>query len=918
MLKYAHYSDSLTGKYAAEKLYMQLDKQDYAVGDTIWLKAYLFNAASHTLSSHSGLLHIALVNDSNKITKQALLQLKDGVGWGNIGLSVKEFDSGDYTLIAYTSWMMNFSQDIFFRKRIRIAVINENAWLINSKIDQGKGTINAKLQLTGVDKVPYADSVLRLEITEGRKRLYYQLIRTDRNGLLDFRFFPPARSDNLKIKLINKSNTKSAVVPISINRGENTDVQFMAEGGDLTAGLKGHIGFKAVGEDGRGVDIKGTIVDGTGKQVGVLSSSYKGMGSFDLTPYDNKAYIAKVELPGGMVKDYPLPAVKRSGITLHVKNSFKSDSVELSISATPDIIQLRKSYFLTGKARGVICYAAALIFTKGVIHRFVSKRLFPSGITHFILSTTDGKPLNERLVFINRDDDLNIKINPGELAYSTRDSVDLNLSVTKQNGDPIEGSFSLAVTDDAQINPDSVNTDNILTRMLLTSDLKGYIESPGDYFQDNESSFNALDDLLLTQGWVSYEPVEGKTLYPAEKEYTVNGSVKNVLGKPVKGTHVLLFSKSPTILMDTVTNSIGKFTFDRFPRVDMPIFILKALNKSGKSFNVAIEPVEIPTPVFKLPSAPLSSPWYVNSDSTLKLFINSNVAYQNLQGYVPGGKHQLKEVVIRSKKIVKDSRNENGPGNADIVLDERDLEAAGKKTWLQLLKENIKGFREGVLLVDMNYERSRTDIPLFAFVTDGHWDDVPQQTIKSWYYIKDKPVKFIIDGTPVYKLHKPNGVAFNDITDYLTSHSAEDIKGIEVNLSTKYAMKYVPSEWIPWVHPSDCAFVEITTRAGRGPMIDNTPGMYLYKPLAITWPAQFYKPKYSMKDTLQLPDYRSTIDWEPNIVTDKNGKATVSFYAADKPSTYTVIVEGADANGNIGYKRQKIVVSQKKIETKSK
>lgn len=918
LLKYTHHSDSLTSKYAAEKVYLQLDKQDYAAGDTIWLKAYLFNAASHALSSHSGLLHLALVNDSNKVVKQALLQFKNGISWGNISLSDKEFDNGEYTLVAYTSWMMNFSQDVFFRKRIRIAAINENSWLINSKIDQGTNVIDAKLQITGMDKTPFADSILRLEITEGWKRVYNQQIKTDHNGLIDLKFNPPTRANNLNIRLINKDNTKSASIPVSINRPENTDVQFMAEGGDLIAGLKAHIGLKAIGEDGRGAAIKGKVIDGTGKQVAVFSSAYKGMGSFDLIPDGNITYTAKVELPGGLVKDYPLPAVKRSGTVLQVKNSFKSDSVEVSISASPDIVQFNKSYFLTAKARGVTCYAATFSFSKGTIHRLVSKSLFPSGITHFILSSAEGKPLNERLVFINRHDDLNIKINAHEPAYAIRDSVALHLEVTNRNDDPVEGTFSMAVTDDAQIKADSLSTDNILTCMLLTSELKSYVESPGYYCQDNAVSFNALDNLLLTQGWVLYEPTEGKALYSVENEYTVNGNVKNVFGKPVKGTHVLLLSQSPSILMDTVTNNLGKFTFDHFPRVDMPIFVLKAVNKSGKSFNVAIETEELPIPVFKFSRIARSQPWYVNSDSILTHFVNNNFAYQNFQGYAPGSKHQLREVVIKSKKIVKDSHNENGPGNADIVLDEKDMEAAGKKTWLQLLKENVKGFREGVLIVSPDIKRSFTDIPSFAFATDGHWDDVPEQSIKSWYYIKDKPVKFIIDGTPVYKLHRPSGVAFNDITNYLSSQSAEDIKGIEVSSSTKYAMKYVPAEWIPWIHPSDFAFVEITTRAGRGPMIDNTPGMYLYKPLAITWPAQFYKPKYSIKDTLHLSDYRSTIDWEPNIITDENGKATVSFYAADKPSTYTIIVEGTDANGNIGYKRQKIVIHQKKIDTKSK
>ncbi len=111
--------------------------------------------------------------------------------------------------------------------------------------------------------------------------------------------------------------------------------------------------------------------------------------------------------------------------------------------------------------------------------------------------------------------------------------------------------------------------------------------------------------------------------------------------------------------------------------------------------------------------------------------------------------------------------------------------------------------------------------------------------------------------------------------------------------------------------PDSLAFIEITTRSGHGPVIDNTPGMYLYKPLAVSLPKQFYKPMYAVKDTANhLVDLRSTIDWEPNITTGLNGEAKVFFYTADRPSTYTLIMEGADMNGNLGYKSDKIKVVQ--------
>jgi hypothetical protein len=227
-----------------------------------------------------------------------------------------------------------------------------------------------------------------------------------------------------------------------------------------------------------------------------------------------------------------------------------------------------------------------------------------------------------------------------------------------------------------------------------------------------------------------------------------------------------------------------------------------------------------------------------------------------------------------------------------VVMDEKDLEKALKKTWLQLLEEYVKSFREMDLAP--HYPR--------------------------WYYISFQKVFFIIDGIALNDMY--DSLDFTSLKIYLQSHNAEDIKGVEVMSSLKYNAKYkgrfLSTGQVMDMDPhKDAAFIEITTRSGHGPIIDNTPGMYLYKPLAMSWPKQFYKPKYSVKDTVKLlPDLRSTIDWEPNIVTDADGEAKVRFYAADKPATYTFIIEGADMNGGLGYKTGKITIGTNKVKAK--
>jgi len=922
LLKLKAASDSTVRSRPVEKLYLQFDKPYYALGDTIWFKAYLLNDYL-TASDKSRIINIDIADDSNKVIKQYRLPVSNGLSWGNISLNEKEgFATGTYTIRAYTNWMRNFGDSYFFYKSFYVANVTENNWLVNrlfkDSLVNGSNMAEVKLQFSDMDKKLFMVEPLTLQVSNGNKTLYRQKLQTDLSGMIAVNFAIPEKANSLTIIAESEKKNKRAVIPIVLNRPENTDLQFLPEGGNLVAGLPAHVAFKAIGEDGKGVQISGIITDHNQQQVARFQSLHNGMGDFDLIVNESETYTAKVTFPNGIKKDYLIPAVKSSGTVLNIKNPFEVDSLEVSVFATSDIVKSGESYFLVGKARGVVCYAAVFNFNSGsFIRRKIAKSLFPTGIAHFTVMTTKNQPLNERLVFIDHHDNLNITVSADKTIYTSRDSVTLHIKVTDQNENPVSGNFSLAVTDDATVKTDSLAGENVISRMLLTSGLKGYIEGPGYYLSSKtKESCQALDNLLLTQGWVGYEWQQ--VFYPTsitylpETDFTVKGGVTNVFNKPVKDTHVLLFSKSPSILMDTITDKEGKFIFDRFPRVDTPIFVLKAVNKNGKSFNVRINIDEIKPHDFIKPFTPLAAPWYVNSDGTLINYAKSSTLAKQQKDFPIDG-HILKEVKITAKKIVQGSKNLNGPGEADIVLDEKDLEAAGKKTFLQLLQEKVPGFREGILLIG---QRAGPVIPpkviedrkLFSFLIE----EMPHayRLDQFWYFIKDKPVKLIIDGIPIYKILTANAdFAFDDISDYLKSHSAEDIKGIEVMSSAKYAGTYVPTEYAMLIDQSDIAFVEITTRSGGGPDISNIPGMYLYKPSPITRPKQFYKPKYAIKDTTRnSPDLRSTIDWEPNITTDANGKATVSFFIADKASTYTLIMEGTDLNGNLGYKWGKITI----------
>jgi hypothetical protein len=870
--------DSFNKSQIIEKPYLIFNKPYYAINDTIWFNAYLFN--SHLMpSDKSKILNVDVANDSNKIIREYRLPLDSGVTQGDISLDEKEFSSGTYTVRAYTNWMRNFDACYFYYKTFFITGAGEQNWLVNqqakgAEID-GNYHENLKLQFSDINNKHFALEPIMLNVTAGKKSLFKQTLNTGIDGSIALNFPVPPKTTTVTIIAENEKNNKRAIIPVALNKPEDIDLQFLPEGGNLIVGLPAHVGFKAIGDDGKGVNIRGTILNKATKQIAEFESLHNGMGSFDMVIDTGETYTATVTLPNGAIKEYPLPVVKPSGTILQIKNQLKSDSIDVSIAATNDLTQSADKFLLIGEARGIICYAAIFDFQgHNAIRKKIAKSLFPTGIAHFSILTTKYRPLNERQTFIDHDDQINIKLNTNKQNYSPRDSVAINIEVSDKTGEPLQGNFSLAVNDNSLVKNDSLNNDNILVRMLLSADLKGFIEKPSYFFSKTPGAWLALDNLLLTQGWIGFNKEPDLSpphiVYPAETSYRVKGYVTNASNKPLKGTDVLLFSKSPTIIMDTVTDNEGKFAFNIVPKVDTPLFVLKAVNKSGASFNVRIFPEETVPPDFKKPVDTLAKPWYLSGDSTWIKYINRSALITQQQNMLPGG-HLLREVKIKGQKIVLDSQNKFGV--PDVVLDEKDLEKQGEKSFLQLLEENVKGFHA-------------SDVVVFTHSISGN-------IVYHWYLINQKPVIISVDGIFLHQVIQP--IDFLTLKLYLESHNASDIKGLEV--MTKANERF--------------AFIEITTRSGKGPNIDNTPGTCIYKPLPLTWPKQFYKPRYTLSDTSHyFPGLRSTIDWEPNITTDGNGRATVHFYAGDKPSTYTVTIEGTDMNGNFGYKTAKIRIDK--------
>src|SRR6185312_14006777 len=315
-------ADTFWQSHSVEKPYLQFDKPYYAQGDTIWFKAYLFDAAYLNPSTKSGILYVELTTDSNKLIKRMMLPVAHGMSWGNITIDPQEMPEGGYVLSAYTNWMRNFGEAYVFKKGFYFGGSAENSWLVNTSIKlsgHASDTARLQLQFTNVNHQPLILQDMNLKILDGKKLWYKSNTQTKLDGSVDLSFAlkSPAKHINLLINGTAAGDSPQELkIPITLMRTEDMDLQFMPEGGNLVAGLPATVGFKAIGPDGKSVPNEGNIYDSRDQLIASFKSVHSGIGTFEMIPKAGETYTAKVTLSNSAVKIFSLPAVKIEGTAL--------------------------------------------------------------------------------------------------------------------------------------------------------------------------------------------------------------------------------------------------------------------------------------------------------------------------------------------------------------------------------------------------------------------------------------------------------------------------------------------------------------------------------------------------------------------------------------------------------------------------
>lgn len=503
-------------RYPREKVYMHFDNTAYLEGDTLWYKAYVVRASSHTPTDLSGVLYVELLDADGQQIEQQILQI-DSLGQADgcfkLGLPVR---AGYYEVRAFTREMVNWGLHACFSRVFAVFAPKETA----------------KAQVAAGN---YDPSLLELPMPEEHKGISLGSPR------------PYTMTTNKDVRLV-----------------------FFPEGGWRGKGVAQRIAFELTDGCGHALEDEVKFFSDGGQLLATARPEHEGRGTALIPATAGRGYATV----GTATKRYLLP-IPVSGFALRADRA--DDGLLLQLEANDSA---RAATGLLGIAvfnRERVTYFDTLSLSPGTIERFVPQKALRGGVSRIEVYGTDGASRASRLVWNAlkpaEERRVNISLRQNRADYSSFEPAVLTMELTDTAGAPVQTTFSIAVRDDAG-NIVADGDAGMAADLLLGSEVRGYIANPAAYFaKDDAAHRRMLDLLLLVQGWratpfdVMCDATPFDLKQPIEERLILRGSLytDNKRRKPQAGYNLSMKMYSLTggsYEGTTKTDADGKFAFE--------------------------------------------------------------------------------------------------------------------------------------------------------------------------------------------------------------------------------------------------------------------------------------------------------------------------------------------------------------------
>ena len=832
-----------------EKVYLHFDNTAYFQGETIWFSATVVKATDGTVGD-SKVLYVELLSPTGVVLRQQKLQVVDGRCHGSIPL-------------------------------------------VDASVEEANAKRGVLSYPSGYYEVrAYTRTMLNFDSHGCFSRVFPVYKAPEKEG-----DYANPQMDIYKGRGIERPETAEL---------EKLNIDFLPEGGHLVMGVNNRVAFKAIGENGLGVDIDSmTLADGTPL---ALSPQHLGMGSFFYMPTERNAKV-KVYREG---KGYtmPLPKAEAEGYALRL-TSRGDDTLQVAIATPRPDAELLLGYTLMrhGKCEKI----DTLTMRTTTYSCKIATHLLPTGVYQFTLFDAGGTVYATRMFFVdNGVATSDISVTTNKKVYTPFDKVRLRLLI-KEGG---SHHLSLAVRDAADYGMGY--TDDLRSYMLLSSELKGYIENPTYYFESRDEEHRmALDRLMLVQGWSRYDWQQMSGIEPFDiKHYTEGALVLDGWAlhprkdEPMEGVEVKIRIYSPdrqqVQKMDVVSGEDGYWgaIFQDFDgewdlslqtyKDGKPVVARLRLERSTAPDVLAYETGELHLQ-HNLDTTTYS-PWLKEEHKDYigeKTIVLDNVEVEGRRRYIDYCTFQAfnvtKDAELMTDKgeytytvadYLKDKGYEldNTKGNSfdqyyqavredPNVAHEHDNKAADSKHERPILEKDtsdVQAFYIAWLMRQAPINEHRT----LWFIKHNGQDRTKPSSLPGYEIDINQVKSIIVYDSPQSYLGNPDVIDLFDYRhlDYVNQPYDGFPAGlyvIEINLNNNYQ-----------THASWNKNTRQTTFDGYSPKME------------------FYSPEYPNGPIEGDVDYRRTIYWNPDVKTNIHGFAEVGFYNNGYSRSLNVSVEG--------------------------
>ncbi|MDD4193114.1 MAG: hypothetical protein PHI28_17395, partial [Mangrovibacterium sp.] len=487
---------SYFGHHAMERTCLVTDKDVYKPGETILFHALAGSMTVQGPYSAASGFKLSLYSAAGKVEAEESFGFSSGMTSGSLMIPAN-LAAGKYVLEAHSPSLLN--EDEAYMKLIFIDPMNEGEVVFDPQkvpeLIRAGESHSVVLALRDLAGKAMPDQKLNYELLSGKDLLASGKLKTDDKGLLSFELVVPegVYSGPVRLKVSDSKNVNYSRW-FHVNT-EKLKVCFYAEGGHFVAGIPVKSGFRVTTTDGQPVAVAAEITGDEGRMVSQAKTLIPGYGMFPLIVKAGETCHFRITSELGKGQTFELPAFEPQGLALSVS---RTDSEFIHTNLVFPDSQLREVNLLL--TRGDRLFWASTVKINGSGRMKIPKEGVPMGLCLLSAFDDQGKLLGERLLYIDKPEELQLSVSAEQEQTGEDQSWDLLIkAVPAAKADSVKISVSVSA---AIKNSDA--GDDFVNCFSLNDLLENRIAGISGLKKQGILNENIIDYLLISNRFRNY------------------------------------------------------------------------------------------------------------------------------------------------------------------------------------------------------------------------------------------------------------------------------------------------------------------------------------------------------------------------------------------------------------------------------